>query len=183
MIETKILDHVEDLKMQETIAAMQCFGWTILNSQKIDYTTVMGSKGGIDAHTSNGVVYNSIESKNEIKRTVYWSLSFQRDTKIENYELLNDLNKKYDNEEQIIESLISEYYKVYKKITKFTLMEYIIIGFLCIFMGLGIIIYKSEKKGKEKNVNSPELKQIKINISQHEENQNNILNEAKQLIK
>lgn len=87
MIETKILE-VQEVGRQIIVNDMQCFGWQVLSTQKIDYTTTYKTGGGNARTGYNYTVHND--------RTAYYSITFQRDTSIKNYSKLNNLFVEYE---------------------------------------------------------------------------------------
>lgn len=88
MLETKILEVSEESK-NRIIQDYQYFGWHVLSTQKIDYTTTYRTGGGNARDGYHFTVHND--------RTAYYSITFQRDSEIKNYDELNRLFADYDS--------------------------------------------------------------------------------------
>lgn len=114
MLETKSLT-VSPNAEQNTINLMQDFGWNLKSSQEINNT---------DSHLEDrgGTTYSVTTKENYVK------LIFERDTKMENYSKITDLETKYHrimNAEPT-----QEYIPISKFITIIGLILYIIPGVL-----------------------------------------------------
>lgn len=120
--ETKILE-VNEEDVSSTINDMAYFGWNVLSSQKIDYTTTYRTGGG-NANSGYRYVWHS-------DRTSYYSITFQRSANLRNYSELNSLYTKYENAKETYE----------KTFTKTRNMHYeaavtlIIVSIICIVGG------------------------------------------------
>ena len=88
MLETKIIEVSEESK-NRIIQDYQYFGWHVLSTQKIDYTTTYETGGGNARDGYKYTVHND--------RTAYYSITFQRDSDIQNYDELNRLFADYDS--------------------------------------------------------------------------------------
>lgn len=117
MIETKILEVQED-ERQNVVNDMQWFGWQVLSSQKIDYTTTYKTGGG---NAKSGYYYTVHND-----RTAYYSITFQRDTSINNYSKINNLYSEYEEANQSAISLLT-------KMPKKSKIIYVLIGSIVAF--------------------------------------------------
>lgn len=84
MIETKVIE-LDEGDVQRVVNEMQYMGWHVLSTQKIDYATSYVTGGGMSIQLYTW----------HADRTSYYTVTFQRDTKMENYNDLDDLFKKY----------------------------------------------------------------------------------------
>lgn len=87
MVETKIVEVGEESR-NRIITDYQCFGWTVLSTQKIDYTTSYTTGGGNARSGYHYTVHND--------RTAYYSITFQREKDIEHHEELDRLFSEYE---------------------------------------------------------------------------------------
>ena len=94
MLETTIIEVSED-ERNKTIQEYQSFGWQVLNSQKVDYTTTYKTGGGNAKQGYYYTVHND--------RTSYYSITFQRDSKNVNKKLRTLFDDYKRNKDEIEE--------------------------------------------------------------------------------
>ena len=92
MLETQIIEVSENEK-GKVIDFYQTFGWHVLQTQKIDYTTTYMTGGGNARDGYRYTVHND--------RTAYYSITFQRETKEINAEKEKLFKKYTSNRNQI----------------------------------------------------------------------------------
>ena len=133
MLETKVLE-VSSSEVQKTIEELQCFGWHLISNQKVDYTTTYKTGGGNAKDGYRYIVHND--------RTIYNSLTFQRDTQINNYYEINELFSNYETNCNQIMTLITQLQGLYSKRIKKNILLYslpLIIGIVLLIISLVIM--------------------------------------------
>ncbi len=94
-VETRVIEIPKEME-QDFISQYQCFGWDLKNNQEVNITSV---SGGSYAH---GRTLITSSTKTYIK------LTFERNTGIENYDILNEKFKDYVNTYEQVLTLLQK---------------------------------------------------------------------------